>query len=457
MTKSNDRRTALLTESPWKLMISLSLPAVIGMVVVGLYNLMDAVFVGQMIGATAMGAVSVAYPFTLANSGISTLIGVGSASVLSRAVGKKDKETVGKIMGNLVAMNLILSSIITVIGVGFTKQLLVLTGAEGEILEYAVRYLRIIFIGSMFVNFAQSANMVMRGEGILKRAMIITGSGAIINIILDPILITLLKGYGRGIEGAAIATILAQFITAAVTLWYFIRKSENVRIHKIRLESTLISPILSVGISAMLMQVMTLVQQTVLYNVASQHGGETWQIILAASLRIQSFSLIPIWGISQGFQPAAGTNYGAKQYERVKVLTKTFIIAATVLGLVFYLPIQLIPKTVLSWFITDAEIVSLGVSEFRILFSTYILMGLVVQTITLMQALGKASKASMIVMLRQIVLFVPLVILIPKLSGLGITGLFAAPVVVDLVVVVICMTMLVKEFTNMGKARGVSN
>lgn len=455
MAKNNDRRTMLLTETPWRLMISLSLPAVIGMVVVGLYNLLGAVFVGQMIGATAMGAVSVAYPFTLANSGISTLIGVGSASVLSRAVGKKDKDTIDRIMGNLIAMNLILSSIITAVGIVFTKQLLVLSGAEGEILNYAVRYLRIIFIGSMFVNFAQSANMIMRGEGILKRAMLITGSGAVINIILDPILITLLKGSERGIEGAAIATITAQFITAAVTLWYFIKKSENVRIHKIRLERTLIPEILGVGVSAMLMQVMTLVQQTVLYNVAAQHGGETWQIILAAALRIQSFALIPIWGISQGFQPAAGTNYGAKQYDRVKTLTKTFIIGATVLGLAFYLPIQLVPKTVLSWFITDAAIVSMGVTEFRILFSTYILMGLVVQTITLMQAMGKASQASIIVLLRQIILFVPLVILIPKISGLGISGLFVAPVVVDLVVVVISIFLIMKEFGVMGKVKAV--
>lgn len=294
MNKQTDTRTMLLTATPLQLMITLSLPAIIGMVVVGLYNLMDAVFVGQMVGTNAMGAVSVSYPFTLINTGVSTLIGVGSASVLSRAVGKKDQNTVDKIMGNLIALNIILGVIITAVGMIFTRQILTLSGAEGEILNIAERYLRIIFAGSLFVNFAQSANMIMRGEGILKKAMLITGTGAVLNIILDPIMITLMKAQGYGVEGAAYATILSQFITASITLWYFLKKSKMVKIHRIKLESSLLSEILGVGFSAMLMQVMTLVQQTVLYNVAARHGGDTWQIILGAALRVQSFAFIPL-------------------------------------------------------------------------------------------------------------------------------------------------------------------
>ena len=190
MAQKQDIRTQLLTASPFQLMLSLSVPAIIGMVVVGLYNFMDRVFVGQLINEVAMGAVSVSYPFTLINTGVSTLIGVGSASVLSRAIGKKDQNTVDKIMGNLIAMNLLLGVIITALGMIFTRQLLTLSGAEGEILNHAERYLHIIFAGSLFVNFAQSANMIMRGEGILKKAMLITGTGAVLNIILDPVMIT---------------------------------------------------------------------------------------------------------------------------------------------------------------------------------------------------------------------------------------------------------------------------
>lgn len=451
MAKTTDTRTQLLTASPFQLMLSLSIPAIIGMVVVGLYNFMDRVFVGQLIDEVAMGAVSVSYPFTLINTGVSTLIGVGSASVLSRAVGKKDQGTIDKIMGNLIALNLILGVIITITGMIFTRPILGFSGAEGEILNNAEEYLRIIFAGSLFVNFAQSANMIMRGEGILKKAMLITGTGAVLNTILDPVMISLMKTWGNGVEGAAYATVISQIVTATITLWYFLKKSKMVRIHKIRVEGSLLSEIFGVGVSAMLMQVMTLVQQTVLYNVASRYGGETWQIILGAALSIQSFTLIPLWGMSQGFQPAAGTNFGAKQYDRVKQMTKSFSIGATALSLIFYVPIQLAPGTILSWFIKDKDIVGQGVADFRILFSTYILLGFVLMVITLMQSLGKASKASILVMMRQIVLFVPLAILLPMVGGLGIDGVFLAPALTDLVVMVLAVFLLMGEFRNISK------
>lgn len=451
MAQKQDTRTQLLTATPLQLIVSLSIPAIIGMVVVGLYNLMDRIFVGQLIGEVAMGAVSVSYPFTLINTGISTLIGVGSASILSRAVGKKDQDTLDKIMGNLVALNLLFGVAIIAIGMIFTRPLLMLSGAEGEILNNAERYLRIIFAGSLFVNFAQSSNMIMRGEGLLKQAMLFSAGSAILNIILDPILISILKPYGMGIDGAAYATIISQFVYAAVMLWHFKAKSKNVRIHGIRIEKSLASEIFGVGFSAMLMQVMTLVQQTVLYNVASRYGGESWQIILGAALSTQSFAFIPLWGMSQGFQPAVGTNYGAKQYDRVKKITKGFIVGGTVLTLIFYIPIQLAPKTLLSWFIKDANLVSQGVAPFRILFSTYILLGFLIMAITLMQSLGKASKASVLVMLRQIVLFIPLAIIMPMIGGLGVTGVFVAPALTDLIVVIMAVFMVASVFRGLTK------
>ena len=338
MKQALDTRTKLLTKSPWPLMIELSIPAVLGMVVVGLYNMMDSIFVGQMVGDVQMGAISVSYPLTLINAGSAAMLGVGSASVLSRAIGKKDENTIKKIMGNLVAMVLLLSVIYTVVGIVFTRQLLSLTGASDNILNYAEKYLRIVFAGSLFVNFFQSANMVIRGEGQLKKAMTIIASGAILNIILDPIFITILKPYGMGIEAAAYATIFSQFVQAVITLWYFKKKSPHVKIGRIRIDGELLPQVLSVGVSALLMQILTLVQQTVIYRVASNYGGETSQLLLGAALRFWNFSFVPLWGISQGFQPAAGTNYGAKDYDRVKTLTRVFITAATLLSLIFYIP-----------------------------------------------------------------------------------------------------------------------
>ena len=158
-------------------------------------------------------------------------------------------------MGNLISFVTLLSTIVIVVGLIFTRQLLTLAGAEGEVLEQAVRYLRIVFCGYLFVNLGQSTNMIMRGEGKLKKAMIIMATSAILNIILDPILIKVL-GAENGVLGAAFATIISQFVLMCTSFFYFIKKSDTVRIHKIRFEGKLVKPVLGVGVSAMLMQVM---------------------------------------------------------------------------------------------------------------------------------------------------------------------------------------------------------
>lgn len=448
-----DTRTMLLNEKPFKLMLSLSLPAIIGMVVIGLYNFMDAVFVGQMVGPEAMTAVKISYPFTLINSGIATLIGVGSASVMSRAIGEKNQKTVDKIMGNLIASVLILSVLVTILGIMFTRPLLTLAGAKDEIMEQATRYLQIIFVGSIFVNFAQASNMVMRGEGMLKKAMLIMGIGAVLNIVLDPIFITIMNASQSGVKGAAYATITSQIVQAIITLWYFVKKSKKVRIHKIGVDGIILKDVLGVGVSAMLMQVMQMVQQTIMYNVAEQYGGSEWQTILSACLSLQAFAFIPLWGISQGFQPAVGTNYGAKEYGRVKKLTGTFIVGATALALVFYIPIMCAPKTMLSMFITNPEVVALGTKTLRVFFSTYITLGVMILSITLFQSLGKGSKAAMLTLLRQLVLFIPLIIIMPRVGNLGIQGVFIAPVITDIGVLILSLIMVWSEFSKMTAMR----
>lgn len=452
MKQSLDTRTKLLTQNPVSLMFELSVPAILGMVVVGLYNFMDSVFVGQMVGSVQMGAISVSYPFTLINGGTAAMLGVGSASVLSRAIGKKDEATIGKIMGNLVAMVILLSAIITVVGMVFTRPILTLAGASGDILNYAEKYLRIVYAGSLFVNFFQSANMVIRGEGQLKKAMLIIGSGAVLNIILDPIFITLLNPVGRGMEGAAYATVLSQIIQALITVWYFKKKSQHVKIGRIRIEKSLLPQILAVGVSALLMQVLTLVQQTVIYRVASNYGGETSQILLGAALRVWNFAFVPLWGISQGFQPAAGTNYGAKDYNRVKKLTGVFVASATILSLLFYIPVELFPANVLALFITTPSVAASGATNFRIMFSTYILQGSFLIAVTLFQSLGKANKATWLVLFRQIILFIPLAVILPMIGGMGIRGVWLAIALTDAILVVITISMMLAEFRKFPTA-----
>ncbi len=428
-------------------MFQLSIPAVIGMIVIGLYPLMDGIFAGNIIGQSAMTACGVALPLTFFNSGTSTLLGVGSASILSRSLGKGDRETVDKIMGNLIYFVILFSVIITVGGIILAPHFLDLVGASGEIKELGVRYLRVIFLGSIFVNFTQSANMVMRGEGLMKRAMGIMAMGAFINIILDPILMKAMGEYA--IEGAAIATVVAQIIQAIVTLYYFKNKSENVKIGKIRKYKEVYKEMFGVGVSAMIMQVFFMIQQTLLYKQAFLYGGETNGILMAATLRIYAFSFIPLWGMSQGLQPVVGTNFGAKKFDRVRETMKVFSIGGLVLAAIFWIPVQIFTREILSGFNVSEEIISQGLNNLRLFYSVFILYGVMVMTITFFQAIGDGKKAGKIVMLRQLILFVPAMLILPKIFGSS--AVWWAEPAVDLLMIIVGLIMQGKALSKMVK------
>lgn len=411
----NKNSKELLTEQPLQILIKLSLPAILGMIVIGVYPLMDGIFAGQILGEKAMTAVGIATPFTYINTGIATLIGVGSTSLLSRAIGEGNQRTIDKVMGNLCFWVLLLSTIVTILGYLFCGQLLMIFGAKGELLNLSTRYLRIIFLGSIFVNFAQAANMVMRGEGLMKRAMLIMALGAGINIVLDPVLMIMFREHG--VEGAAIATITAQFIQAVFTLWYFKKKSETVKIGLIRKEKEIIGEMFSVGVSAMLMQVLTIIQQSFLYSQAFRYGGETSAAIMAVSLRIQAFSFIPLWGMSQGLQPAIGANFGAKQYNRVKKIFNVFTISSIVLAACFWIPAEVFAKQILNLFGLSDETLFLAVPNFRIMYSIFIAYGVMIMIMTFFQAIGDGKTAGVLVMLRQVILFIPTMIFLPYIFG----------------------------------------
>lgn len=441
-----DMKEQLLTKKPIDLLFQLSIPAVIGMIVIGLYPLMDGIFAGKIIGQKAMTACGVAMPLTFFNSGVSTLLGVGSASVLSRAIGKGDQRTVDKIMGNLIFWVILFSVIIALGGILFAPHFLDMVGATGEIKAYGIRYLRVIFIGSLFVNFTQSANMVMRGEGLMKKAMMIMGLGALLNIILDPILMTVMGEYA--IEGAALATVIAQFVQTVITLHYFLKKSKVVKIHKIKSDSEIKKEMFGVGSSAMMMQILFMIQQTMLYKMAFKYGGDSNGILMAASLRMYAFSFIPLWGMSQGLQPVVGTNFGAKQYHRVREAMKDFSIGGLILAAIFWIPSLLFSSQILSLFGVESNIISQGVGNFRLFYSVFILYGVMVMSITFFQSIGNGKKAGIIVMLRQLILFVPAMIILPMIFGVKAVW-FTQPLL-DFIMIVVGLCMMLGELKKMS-------
>jgi len=437
----DDMKTQLLTKPPKQLLIQLSIPAVMGMFVIGLYPLMDGIFAGQIIGQVAMAACGVAMPLTYINSGIATLLGMGSASVLARALGKGDQRLVNKVMGNLIFWVLVCSAITTVGGLLLAPYFLDLVGATGEIKALGIRYLHIIFLGSVFVNFTQSANMVIRGEGLMKKAMLIMGLGAAMNIVLDPILMMALGDFA--IEGAALATVLSQITQALVTYHYFRKQSQQVKIGPIRIEKELSGQVFAVGVSAMMMQLLFMIQQTLLYKMAFQYGGEMHGTLMAAAIRMYGFSFIPLWGMSQGLQPVVGTNFGAKRYDRVAASVRVFSWGGLLLAGFFWILALALPGQILQLFGVEASLIAQGVGYFRLFYMSFVLYGLMVMAVTFFQAIGDGKKASLIVLGRQLVVFVPLALLLPQ--WLGVAGVWLAQPLVDTVIILLGVWLMIKE------------
>ena len=433
-----DMKTQLLTKSPKELLFKLAIPGIIGMLVIGLYPFMDGIFAGRLIGDYAMSAISVSMSLTIINGGISALIGVGSASILSRAIGKGDKETIDKIFGNFCYWVILFSAIITIVGLIFAPHFLDMVGAKGNIKELGVRYLRVVFFGSLFVNFAQAGNMTMRGEGALKQSMMIMGTGAILNIMLDPILMKLMGEYA--IEGAAIATVLSQIVQALLTFHYFSKKSSFVKIHKVKKYKAIYREMFSIGSSAMMMQILFAVQQTFLFKQAFVYGGDNWGILMSATMRLYMFSFIPLWGMSQGLQPVIGANFGAKQYGRVKDTMKIFMCGATILAATSWIPSMFCSDTLLSLFSVRHEIIEAGVKNFKMFYSTFILYGIMIMTLTFFQSIGDGKKAGIIVLLRQLVLFIPAILLLPQLFGAS--AVWWAEPIVDFTMIIVGLFLM---------------
>lgn len=437
-------RDKLLKENPWKLMLNLSIPAILGQFIVGLYAFVDSIYVGQMVGTDAMSAVSAASPFILINNAVAVLLGIGSGSVLSRAIGDKDEKTIKKIMGNFTFLVILLSSFIMIVGIILSPCLIRLSGAKGNIQNMGVSYLRIIYIGSIFVNFMQGANMIIRAEGRMKTAMGIMGAGALLNIILDPIFILLFPS--KGPQAVALATIISQLIQALVTLIYFLKISPVVKFNGLKIARDINKEIFSVGISAMLMQIMMLIQMTIVYNTAVRYGGKSQIALMGAAQRVLQLAFVPIWGMSQGMQPAIGTNFGAKDYLRVKKLTNVFIIGSTVLAGIFFIIIEIFSKQILSTFITNYKIVNEGLVNFRLMYLMFLTYGFLIMIVTYFQAIGKSKQAGFLVMLRQFLLVIPLVLIIPILLNKNVLGVWLALPINDTIIFIFAIFMLMKEY-----------
>ena len=332
-------REEIRKDDMWRLMIKLTPVAVLAMSINSINTFFDAFFIGQYLGETAVAAVSLAFPLSFLSNAFAAMIGIGGSSLLSRAIGSKDIDTQKKIFGSSVVLAVITSFFLTVLGYIYAETIIGAMGGKGEVLRLGTLYYRTIVLGSFFQIFAVSLNMIIRAEGNLKEAMTFGIISTVANIIMNPIFI----GYFEmGVQGAAYATVLAMIFSSILGIWYFStnRASYEVDLKYYKFEKKLMRPIVAVGVSAMMLQLMFVVQQVVVFKMIDIYGDDFEIAFMGACYRVLILMLVPGFGFSTAMQPIAGINYGANDYPRVKEAFWKFAIGSTILTtvlLIFFL------------------------------------------------------------------------------------------------------------------------
>ncbi len=431
------------TESIDSLIWKFSLPAIVGMVANASYNVVDRIFVGQGVGSLAISAITITYPISMLLLSFAMLIGIGAQAVTSLKLGEKQHKLAERILGNSISLSVLTSLILSTLIYLFLDRILHFFGAENEIYYLVKSYLTIILVGIVFQISSFVLNGIIRAEGSPRIAMLTMLLGAASNIVLDPIFIF---GLRMGIEGAAIATVLAQFISAAWVFGYFFGKKSllKFKLSNLIINQKIIKSIFAIGSSPFLMHVATSGIFILLNSSFLKYGGATAVAALGIINSVVLFIMMPIFGLNQGIQPIIGYNYGAKRFDRVEKLLFRGIFYATFICTLGFLLLLSFPTYVLKMFSSDdANLLIIGRSGLRIFILSMPLIGFQIILGAYFQAVGKPLKAIILTLTRQIIFIIPLVIILPKIFGLQ--GLWAYAPISDLLAGVLATTFFISE------------
>ena len=413
-----------------KLLLSFSIPAIVGMVVNTLYNIIDRMYIGRIegIGPLALTGVGITMPIMTIILAFGMLVGIGTAARVSLKLGEHNKDSAEEHLGNAFTLIIIISIAITILGLMFLDPILGVFGASENTEIYARQYMQIIFIGTIVNMLSFGLNHSIRSDGSPKVAMLSMLIGAITNIILDPVFIF---GFGMGVRGAAIATVISQILTTVWILQYFtVGKSIiKLKMNNLKLKLPIIISIFSIGMSPFSMQLAASVVQVLANNSLKEYGGD---LAIGAMTIISSVSMIflmPIFGINQGSQPIIGYNYGAKQYDRVKETVKYGAIAATIIVVIGWIVTQSAPQVLIAIFNNDPELVGIATNGIKIYLLIMPLVGFQVISSNYFQSIGKAKISMFLSLLRQVILLIPCILILPKIFGLN--GIWLSGAVCD--------------------------
>ncbi|MDO4467826.1 MAG: MATE family efflux transporter [Bacillota bacterium] len=400
-----------------KLLLSLAIPSIIAQLVNVLYNMVDRIYIGQMTnGTTAMAALSVALPIVTFVMAFTQLVGTGGAPLCAIRLGEKRQDKAEQIMTTSFVMLLTLGLVLTLIIEVFAQPLLVLFGANSETLLLASRYIRIYAIGNIFVMITLGMNAYINTQGFAKFGMATVLIGAILNIILDPIFIFV---FNMGVSGAALATILAQCVSALWVLKFLFGKKSTIHMRKeyVKVDPKICIAIMSLGISPFVMQSTESLLQISFNNQLLNYGGNIAVATMAILLSLQQFVTLPLQGLCQGAQPIMSYNYGAKNFERVRNTFKLVFFLCLGLSFVCTGTVLIFSKTFVSIFASDPMTVKFASWAIRIYLVGMLTFGMQIACQQSFMALGQAKISLSMALLRKVILLIPLIYILPIIMG----------------------------------------
>lgn len=413
-----------------------------------LYMIVDTIFVGRWVGPLAIGAITVVMPITFLISSTSMAIGIGGSSIISRALGAGNAVRASRTFGNQVAMTVTMALLTLILGFVFDVEILRLFGAAGEVMPLALVYYHIILIGVPFFGWAMMGNNVIRSQGFPNEAMMVMLLPAILNIILDPIL---MLGFGLGLKGAAWATTVSYMISAAYVASFFMGKKVEVRMTAadLRLDRSIVKEINALGAVTLARQGAISLLYIVVNHALVKHGGIIYLSVFGIVNRLMMLALFPVIGLTQGILPIVGYNFGAHNYERVIATIRNAVLGGTGLSALIWAVVLLFRTEAVSIFGNDPELIDLTPPAVLLVFLATPIISLQMIGAAYFQAVGRALPALLLTLSRQTLFLIPLVLVF---SGIWkIDGVWYAFPVADVFSAIITTWFLQREIANLRR------
>lgn len=442
-------KNRLGTEDVKKMLFSLAIPAIIGQLISLLYNLVDRMYIGHIegIGGEALTGVGVTAPLLIIISAFSVLIGMGGAPRASIKMGEKDNEGAEEIMGNCFVSLIGMSIVLTILFLLFNEKLLILFGASEKTLPYALEYMQIYTLGTLFVQLAVGMNPFISSQGFAKTSMITVSIGAIINIILDPIFIYGLK---MNVKGAALATVISQAVSAIWVIEFLKGDKSILKLKKenFKIDMSIMKPVLLLGLSPFVMQITESFIIIAFNSSLQKYGGDVAvgaMTILSASMQ---FTFLPLSGLTQGAQPIISYNYGAKNKKRMKDAFKYLFISTVSYSTLFWLLVMIAPQFFSRIFTNDKAIIDMATAGIRIYMGGVFALGVQIACQQTFIAMGNAKTSLFLALLRKVFLLIPLVLILPKVLSNKVFAVFLAEPISDIIAATVTGILFYRNFSS---------